>query len=155
MRAVCQLFCDLFDCLPLAATVPTRQGTFLCLHGGLSPFINTLDDIREVDRFSEVPTEGLLCDILWADPLRAEQAFDGKHEAQCTPDELIEWSECRWQRNINRGVSYMFGWGVLESFLECNNLVAIVRAHEVQQEGEVSHADLASGAQAAGGRCRL
>ncbi len=56
-------------------------------------------------------------------------------QAQCTPDELEEWSECRWQRNINRGVSYYYGWGALESFLEANELVAVVRAHEVQIEG--------------------
>jgi diadenosine tetraphosphatase ApaH/serine/threonine PP2A family protein phosphatase len=128
-------FCELFDCFPLAALVPTKVGTFLCLHGGISPFINTVDDIREVNRFEEVPQEGALCDLLWADPLRAEQAFDGKPESACTAQELEEWSECRWQRNVNRGVSYYYGWGALEMFLETNELVAIVRAHEVQQEG--------------------
>ena len=128
-------FCELFDCLPLAATVPTKVGTFLCLHGGISPFVNTIDDIREVDRYEEVPQEGPLCDLLWADPLRAEQAHDGKPEAACSAEELEEWSECRWQRNMNRGVSYFYGWGALEMFLESNELVAVVRAHEVQQEG--------------------
>jgi hypothetical protein len=31
---------------------------------------------------------GALCDILWSDPLRTEQAFDGKPEAACTKEEL-------------------------------------------------------------------
>ncbi len=128
-------FCELFDCLPLAALVPTKVGTFLGLHGGISPFINTMDDIREVNRFEEPPKEGALCDILWADPLRTEQAFDGKPEAACTAQELEEWSEYRWMQNAPRGVSYFYGWGALEMFLETNELVAIVRAHEVQQDG--------------------
>lgn len=55
-----------FCALPLAA-VMNKQ--FLCIHGGLSPELNTLDDLREIDRFREPPTHGLMCDILWSDPV--------------------------------------------------------------------------------------
>jgi len=55
-----------FCTLPLAA-VMNKQ--FLCIHGGLSPELNTLDDLRQINRFREPPTHGLMCDLLWADPL--------------------------------------------------------------------------------------
>jgi serine/threonine-protein phosphatase 2A catalytic subunit len=48
-------FTELFDYLPLTAVV---EGQIFCLHGGLSPSIDTLDQIRQLDRVQEVPHEG-------------------------------------------------------------------------------------------------
>jgi len=39
-----------------------------CLHGGLSPHIDTLADVAELDRVIEVPDSGPICDLLWSDP---------------------------------------------------------------------------------------
>lgn len=39
-----------------------------CVHGGLSPSIQTLDQIRAIDRKQEVPHDGPMCDLLWSDP---------------------------------------------------------------------------------------
>lgn len=39
-----------------------------CVHGGLSPSIQTLDQIRTIDRKQEVPHDGPMCDLLWSDP---------------------------------------------------------------------------------------
>ena len=38
----------------------------LCQHGGLSPSIENLDNIRAIDRVMEVPHEGPMCDLLWS-----------------------------------------------------------------------------------------
>ena len=56
---------DLFDYLPLTAVV---ENQIFCLHGGLSPSLDTLDMIRDIDRVIEVPHEGPMCDLLWSDP---------------------------------------------------------------------------------------
>ncbi|CAM4740554.1 unnamed protein product [Rotaria magnacalcarata] len=62
---VWKYFTDLFDYLPLTAIVDNQ---IFCLHGGLSPSIDTLDHIRALDRIQEVPHEGPMCDLLWSDP---------------------------------------------------------------------------------------
>ena len=56
---------DVFDYLTLSALI---EGKILCVHGGLSPKINTIDDIRKIDRKQEVPNEGPMCDLMWSDP---------------------------------------------------------------------------------------
>lgn len=52
---VWKYFTDLFDYLPLTALI---EGQIFCLHGGLSPSIDSLDHIRSLDRIQEVPHEG-------------------------------------------------------------------------------------------------
>ncbi|KAJ7033094.1 serine/threonine-protein phosphatase 2B catalytic subunit A1 [Mycena alexandri] len=108
---------DSFCSLPLAA-VMNKQ--FLCIHGGLSPELNTLDDIRAIDRFREPPTQGLMCDILWADPVE-------DFGTEKTTDSFLH--------NHVRGCSYFFTYQAACQFLERNNLLSIIRAHEAQDAG--------------------
>ena len=51
--------------ISLSALVDNR---ILCVHGGLSPTITTVDQIRTIDRKQEVPHDGAMCDLLWSDP---------------------------------------------------------------------------------------
>ncbi|CAO1622363.1 unnamed protein product [Sympodiomycopsis kandeliae] len=106
-----------FCTLPLAA-VMNKQ--FLCIHGGLSPELQTLDDLRKVDRFREPPTSGLMCDVLWADPFE---------------DFGTEKTNESFIHNHVRGCSYFFTYQAACQFLERNNLLSIIRAHEAQDAG--------------------
>ncbi|KAJ7787789.1 Metallo-dependent phosphatase-like protein [Mycena olivaceomarginata] len=106
-----------FCALPLAAVLNKQ---FLCIHGGLSPEFNTLDDLRAIDRFREPPTHGLMCDILWSDP--AEDFGTEK-----TADSFLH--------NHVRGCSYFFTYQAACNFLERNKLLSIIRAHEAQDAG--------------------
>ncbi|KPJ02343.1 Serine/threonine-protein phosphatase 2A catalytic subunit beta isoform [Papilio xuthus] len=102
-------FTDLFDFLPLTALV---DGQIFCLHGGLSPSIDTLDHIRALDRVQEVPHEGPMCDLLWSDP-----------------DDRGGWGISP------RGAGYTFGQDISETFNHSNGLTLVSRAHQLVMEG--------------------
>lgn len=106
---VWKLFTDLFDYLPLTALI---DDNIFCLHGGLSPSVNTLDQIRQLDRVQEVPHEGAMCDLLWSDP-----------------DERRGWGISP------RGAGYTFGSDVSEMFNQRNGLTLVSRAHQLAMEG--------------------
>ncbi|CAG8472581.1 9915_t:CDS:10 [Diversispora eburnea] len=106
-----------FCALPLAA-IMNKQ--FLCIHGGLSPELNTLEDLRNINRFREPPTHGLMCDLLWADPL---EEFGQEKNDEC------------FVHNHVRGCSYFFSYYAACNFLEKNGLLSIIRAHEAQDAG--------------------
>nr|CAD7410371.1 unnamed protein product [Timema cristinae] len=52
----------------LSSTAEDGEIEIFCVHGGLSPSIQTLDQIRTIDRKQEVPHDGPMCDLLWSDP---------------------------------------------------------------------------------------
>ncbi len=108
---------EAFDCLPLAALMNQQ---FLCVHGGLSPEIHTLEDIRKLDRFKEPPAFGPMCDLLWSDPL---EDFGNEKNAE------------HFSHNSVRGCSYFYSYAASCDFLQQNNLLSIIRAHEAQDAG--------------------
>ncbi|KAF9432082.1 hypothetical protein BGZ76_011294 [Entomortierella beljakovae] len=103
-------FVDVFNCLPLAAIVANK---IFCVHGGLSPNLGTMDDIRALRRPTDVPDYGLLNDLLWSDP--SEAALD-------------------WEDN-ERGVSYCFGKSIIQNFLNRHDFDLVCRAHMVVEDG--------------------
>ena len=78
-----------FNSLPVAA-IANQQ--YVCMHGGISPELKKVDTINSLDRFVEPPLSGLLCDLLWADPMKDEYAASGS-----------------WEDNEARDCSYYFG----------------------------------------------
>ncbi|RDX59034.1 hypothetical protein CR513_61919, partial [Mucuna pruriens] len=105
-----KIFTDCFNCLPVAALVDEK---ILCMHGGLSPDLQNLNQIREIQRPTEIPDSGLLCDLLWSDP---DPSIEG-------------WAES------DRGVSCTFGPDVVADFLDKNDLDLICRGHQVVEDG--------------------
>ena len=91
---------------------PTTTGAVLCVHGGLSPLIETVDKIRLIDRKQEVPHEGAMCDLLWSDP-----------------DEIEGWGLSP------RGAGFLFGADIVRHFNHNNDLSLIARAHQLVMEG--------------------
>ena len=111
---VWKMFTDLFDYLPLTALIDDQ---IFCLHGGLSPSIDTLDHIRQLDRVQEVPHEGPMCDLLWSDP-----------------DDRRGWGISP------RGAGYTFGSDISEMYNHKNGLALVSRAHQLIMEGyNLSH----------------
>lgn len=105
-----KVFTDCFNCLPVAALIDDK---ILCMHGGLSPDLYNLDQIRNLPRPCDVPDAGLLCDLLWSDPSKDIQG---------------------WGMN-DRGVSYTFGADKVTEFLRKQDLDLICRAHQVVEDG--------------------
>jgi serine/threonine-protein phosphatase PP1 catalytic subunit len=100
------------------------------MHGGLSPDLQSMEQIRRVMRPTDVPDTGehwtllmhclglichvcfflgLLCDLLWSDPDK----------------DITGWSE------NDRGVSFTFGPDVVSRFLQKHDMDLICRAHQV------------------------
>ncbi|XP_062086405.1 serine/threonine-protein phosphatase PP1-like [Humulus lupulus] len=78
------------------------------MHGGLSPDLNNLNQIRMIQRPTDVPEHGLLCDLLWSDPSKDIQG---------------------WGQN-ERGVSFTFGADrvVEDEFFANRKLVTLLSA---------------------------
>jgi serine/threonine-protein phosphatase PP1 catalytic subunit len=72
-----------------------------------------MDDIKRIQRPTDVPDYGLLNDLLWSDP--SDTALD-------------------WEDN-ERGVSYCFGKGIINDFLVRYDIDLICRAHMVVEDG--------------------
>eukprot|EP01121_Diplochlamys_sp_Union-15-3_P013358 TRINITY_DN4138_c0_g1_i1.p1 TRINITY_DN4138_c0_g1~~TRINITY_DN4138_c0_g1_i1.p1 ORF type:complete len:305 (-),score=40.24 TRINITY_DN4138_c0_g1_i1:62-976(-) len=103
-------FTDCFNCLPIAAVIDEK---IFCMHGGLSPDLKNLEQIRRIKRPTDIPDAGLLCDLLWSDPEKDRKG---------------------WGPN-DRGVSVTFGANVIQNFLQDQDLDLICRAHQVVEDG--------------------
>ena len=111
-----KLFSDCFNWLPISAIVDDK---ILCMHGGLSPDLTSLDKIRKIVRPTEVPDKGLLCDLLWSDPDRNVQGWGGNE----------------------RGVSVTFNEKTVEDIVEKLDIDLVCRAHQVVENGYEFFAD--------------
>ena len=120
-QEIYELLMDAFDKLPLACIV---NGQFLAVHGGISPGIENCLDINNLERYREPPQMGVVCDLLWSDPVDNESGYQ----------------EAVWKPNTSRNCSYFFGYHAVMNFLRKNELMGVIRAHEAQFEGFKAYA---------------
>eukprot|EP00761_Pharyngomonas_kirbyi_P012257 gb/GECH01012284.1/.p1 GENE.gb/GECH01012284.1/~~gb/GECH01012284.1/.p1 ORF type:complete len:415 (+),score=108.05 gb/GECH01012284.1/:1-1245(+) len=110
------LFQEVFNWLPLGMVLNHKV---LVLHGGLfSRDGVTLDEMRKLSRNFDIPEEGLMCEMLWSDPMKENGRAPSK-----------------------RGVGVSFGPDVTKKFLDDNNLSMVVRSHEMKMNGYEVEAD--------------
>ncbi|KAJ5164605.1 Serine/threonine-specific protein phosphatase/bis(5-nucleosyl)-tetraphosphatase [Penicillium coprophilum] len=105
-------FVDTFNCLPIAAIISDK---IFCVHGGLSPSLLHMDDIRGIARPTDISDHGLLTDLLWSDPIGVNTEED-------------------WVPN-ERGVSFCFGKKVIKDFLDRHGFDLVCRSHMVVNNG--------------------
>ena len=102
-------FTEIFDYLSIGAII---EGKIFCIHGGLSPQISSIDQIRTLNRRMEIPHDGPFCDLMWSDP-----------------DDIETWIvSCR-------GAGWIFGWKTVKEFNFLNGIDLVCRAHQLVNEG--------------------
>lgn len=111
---------DCFNCLPIAAVISDK---IFCCHGGISPHLHNLNQIRHLIRPCYIPdnlgdNKSILVDLLWSDPATPEHKKD----------------KGKWLPN-DRGISYIFDEVLLEQFLKHFHLELLVRGHQVVEDG--------------------
>jgi len=84
----------------------------MCVHGGLSPQIQSIDEMRSLDRNKEIPLDGPMCDLMWSDP-----------------DDRRGWGLSP------RGAGFTFGDDISKKFNQINDISLIARAHQLVMEG--------------------
>ena len=105
-----KIFSDCFNWLPISAIIENK---ILCMHGGLSPELTSIDCLKKIIRPTEVPDKGLLCDLLWSDPDRDAES---------------------WSKN-QRGISVLFNEKDVDEAIENLDIDVICRAHQVVESG--------------------
>ena len=101
--------CDVFDHFGIGAVI---EGKIFCIHGGLSPEVKTLDQVRLIERRMEVPQAGPFCDLMWSDP-----------------EDIETWALGP------RGAGWLFGSKVTSEFNHINGLDLVARAHQLVMDG--------------------
>lgn len=103
----------LFEMLPLCCIIDRR---YFCVHAGISPDLKEVgnihdysEQIQKVNRFLEIPEQGMLCDLLWSDP--------------------IDIHRKEWSFNNVRSCSFFYAKNHANTFLKNNDLQAIIRGH--------------------------
>ncbi|OHT08623.1 bsu-protein phosphatase [Tritrichomonas foetus] len=108
-RNVYEAFAEFFNTLPIGHVL---NGKVLVVHGGLSDSTMTIEKVNASNRFCQPPEQGIINDVLWADPMDSPGLAPSP-----------------------RGITRTFGPDVTQRVLSNNNLSYLVRSHQVQENG--------------------
>ncbi|ELP87136.1 serine/threonine protein phosphatase 2B catalytic subunit, putative [Entamoeba invadens IP1] len=120
--------CELFCAFPICAVISTKKYKYFLVHAGISPLIKSLQDVDEIDRFTDVCedednfTDDAFADLLWSDPIPRSYLSD-------------DWKDKKFMNNRERACSVYYGYAALNEFLEKNGLRSIIRGHQAVSEG--------------------
>lgn len=111
-------FNNIFDLLSLAALINNK---IFCVHGGISPYLNSFDQIRDIKKpvsdsilfSSENGVKDIILDLTWAE----------------SDPNIKDW------RVGDNGMSVCFGFDPLNDFVKKHNLMMICRGHQVADDG--------------------
>ena len=103
-----------FQYMPVAAII---NDTVLCVHGGIGPDIQSLQQIKDIQKPIKNFDGSIVDTICWSDP-----------------SDTIQTSE-----PSPRGTGYLFGQQLFEEFMKKNDLEYLIRAHEQIETGIQYH----------------
>lgn len=95
-----------------------RENKVYCVHSGLSVSLDTIDQVRTIDRFKEIPDQGGMADMMWAEPIIPDFF---KCNSDLTP--------------TARGIGVAFGEDLTARFVQLNNIDHIIRSNTLIQDG--------------------
>lgn len=109
-RNLYEVINDVFQYMPLAATLNKQ---IFCVHGGISPAVSNIDQIKKIRR--PLPTYDVeyVSDLMWSDPCY----------------------ECKNYDESNRGLGVQFGVKALKDFLNVVCMRRMFRAHQCVMPG--------------------
>ena len=99
-----------FRMLPLCALINKK---IFCTHGGISPNLKSFAELNRLNRNTDIPNSGIMCDLTWSDP---------------------KTQQSKWKES-DRGVSYTFNKDALTDFKKRLNIDLVIRAHQVVDDG--------------------
>ncbi|ELP88117.1 serine/threonine protein phosphatase 2B catalytic subunit, putative [Entamoeba invadens IP1] len=153
-------FIHVFRTLPLCCLITSQHKKYLCVHGGISDKLPTVESINSINRFCEPERDSALEDLLWSDPLDDDDIFSvskgddtvTKHlpkvselSSELQPLKMFfnsqslksvtSWFEATFVKNWDRGFGKKIGYKALKQFALRNNITTIFRGHSYVDEG--------------------
>lgn len=125
--SIYEAFQSVFNALPLAAIVGDK---IFCVHGGLSPHLFHMGQIKAIQRPGDLPDSGLIHDLLWTDPY--DETDDAHHHNG--RETVVSLDQDGWGHGP-RGGSLVFSAHVVETFLQRHNFSLVCRSHGFTKEG--------------------